>query len=308
MITDRFSCSENGWTNSDIALDWLVRVFEPQTREKAAGEKRFLILDGHSSHLSLCLLRKAREFNIDIIIYPSHCTHLLQGLDVVCFAPLKQIWAHEIRMFKWENFRGVKRDDFVKVFGNAYQRTFTPKLISKAWEATGVFPFNDKIVPPEKMVPSETSTIKFTSSVIHSTPVRKVMAAFSYSKPPPLDLTATDTDNEVESPANERGKIVLCSIIGKTNKAYPTTDVIQGSSELVTLEKRPRSDSFENPFVDPFTPSKRMKILRTSLASSSSTSYLVSSVEWRFGLMPVRTSTGYRLLASRCRRRFLATR
>ena len=31
-------------------------------------------------------------------------------------------------------------------------------------------------------------------------------------------------------------------------------------------------------------------------------------VEWRFGFMPVRMSTGYRLLASRCRRRFLATR
>ena len=32
------------------------------------------------------------------------------------------------------------------------------------------------------------------------------------------------------------------------------------------------------------------------------------NVEWRFGFTPVRTSTGYRLLASRCRRRFLATR
>ena len=32
------------------------------------------------------------------------------------------------------------------------------------------------------------------------------------------------------------------------------------------------------------------------------------NVEWRFGLMPVRTSTGYRLLASWCRRHFLATR
>ena len=33
-----------------------------------------------------------------------------------------------------------------------------------------------------------------------------------------------------------------------------------------------------------------------------------SSVEWRFGFMPVRTSTGYRLLASQCQRHFLATR
>ena len=31
-------------------------------------------------------------------------------------------------------------------------------------------------------------------------------------------------------------------------------------------------------------------------------------VEWRFGFMPIRTSTGYRLLAIRCRWRFLATR
>jgi hypothetical protein len=88
-LADRFLCSKNGWTNSDVAFDWLVRVFEPQTREKAAREKCFLILDGHSSHLSLCFLRKAQEFNIDIIVYPSHCTHLLQGLNVICFAPLK---------------------------------------------------------------------------------------------------------------------------------------------------------------------------------------------------------------------------
>jgi hypothetical protein len=172
------------WVDSAIAIDWLVRVFEPQTREKAAGQKRFLILDGHSSHLSLRLLRKARELNIDIIIYPSHCTHLLQGLDVVCFAPLKQIWAQEIKMFEWENFRGVKRDDFAKVFGNTYRRTFTPQLILQAWETTGVFPFNDKIIPPKKMAPSQTSTVKFTSSVIHSTPVRKIMEAFRTSNLP----------------------------------------------------------------------------------------------------------------------------
>lgn len=183
-----------------------MRVFEPQTREKAAGQKRILILDGHSSHLSLRLLRKAREFNVDIIIYPSHCTHLLQGLDVVCFAPFKQIWAKEIRMFEAENYRGVRKEDFAQVFGKAYLRAFTPQLILQAWETTGVFPFNDKIVPPEKMAPSETSTVKYTSSVVHATPVRKVMAAFSYFKPPPLDLSLMDAEDEAEEPVNERGK------------------------------------------------------------------------------------------------------
>ena len=182
-----------------------MRVFEPQSQEKAAGRKRFLILDRHSSHLSLRLLRKAREFNIDIIIYPSHCTHLLQGLDVVCFASLKHHWAAEIRMFELENFHGITNNDFAKAFGSAYLKTFTPRLIQQAWESTGIFPFNDQIIPPEKMAPSETSTIKWTSSVVHSTPVRKVMEAFSYFKPPPLDLTTMAIEDEEESPVQEKG-------------------------------------------------------------------------------------------------------
>lgn len=260
-----------------IALNWLTRVFEPQTREKAAGRKRFLILDGHSSHLSLRLLRKAREFNIDIIIYPSHCTHLLQGLDVICFAPLKQNWAHEIKMFECEEFRGVKRDDFAKVFGNAYKRTFTPPLILKAWEATGVFPFNDKIIPPEKMAPSEMSTIKYTSSVIHSTPVWRVMEAFSFFKPPHLDLSAVDVEDEEESPAHTTGGVIILFSYEKSDEPDAVTGMTGGSAEPVTPRKQPRSDSLENPFIEPFTPSKRMKILRASLASSSSASYLVSS-------------------------------
>ena len=122
--------------NCKIAVYWLEQVFEPQTQEKAAGQKHFLILDGHSSHLSLCLLCRAQEFSINIIIYPMHCMHLLQGLDVVCFGLFKQIWAHKIRSFEAQNFRGIRKDDFAKVFRTAYLHAFTPHLILQAWEVT----------------------------------------------------------------------------------------------------------------------------------------------------------------------------
>ena len=49
----------------------------------------------------------------------------------------------------------------------------------------------------------------------------------------------------------------------------------------------------------PFAPSRGLPIILKVMGGD---------VEWRFGFTPVRTSTGYRLLASRCRRRFLATR
>ena len=56
-----------------------------------------------------------------------------------------------------------------------------------------------------------------------------------------------------------------------------TADTIGESVETAVLGRRPRSNRLENPFLVPFTPSKRMKILRASLTSDSATSYLVST-------------------------------
>jgi hypothetical protein len=92
----------------------------------------------------------------------------------------------------------------------------------------------------------------------------------------PLDLAADDPEDEVELPVNGRGVIRFCFVVGRRN-TYPVAGTIEvGSVEPTTPSRRPRSDSFDNPFVKPFTPSKRMKVLRASLASTSSTSYLVS--------------------------------
>ena len=177
----RFAGSENGWTNSRIALNWLVKSFDPATREKAAGRTRVVFLDGHSSHFSLELLRKARELDIKLIAYPAHCTHVLQGLDVVCFVKLKKELADEIRDWNDCHQRGIQKHDFAGVFGRAYLRAFTPELVKSAWEAVGIHPYNPHIIPLDKLAPSEVSTTQFTAAnAIHSTPVRKIISAFSY--------------------------------------------------------------------------------------------------------------------------------
>ena len=67
------------------------------------------------------------------------------------------------------------------MFGRAYLRAFTPELVKSAWEAVGIYPYNPDVIPLDKLAPSETSTTRLTTAnAIHSTPVRKVMSAFSY--------------------------------------------------------------------------------------------------------------------------------
>ena len=194
----RFAGSENGWTNSQIALSWLVENFDPATREKAAGRTRVVFLDGHSSHFSLELLRKAQELNIKLIAYPAHCTHVLQGLDVVCFAKLKRELADEIHAWNENHQRGIQKRDFAGVFGRAYLRAFTPELVKAAWEAVGIHPYNPDVISLEKLAPSEMSTTQLTAaSAIHSTPVRGIMSAFSF-----FDNTENDVENDSENDTN----------------------------------------------------------------------------------------------------------
>jgi hypothetical protein len=51
--------------------------------------KHLLILDGHQFHVTLEAIKQAQEFGLDMITLPSHTSHALQPLDVVCFKPFK---------------------------------------------------------------------------------------------------------------------------------------------------------------------------------------------------------------------------
>ena len=44
----QYACSESGYTDSYISLQWLQRIFEPETKERASSKPRVLICDGFS--------------------------------------------------------------------------------------------------------------------------------------------------------------------------------------------------------------------------------------------------------------------
>jgi hypothetical protein len=119
----------------------MVKDFNEQTRDKAQGQTCVLILDSHSSHYTPELLEYARDHNIIILGYPPHCTHALQGLDVVCFARMKEVWKQVINEFETLHRARVTKADFTSLFGQAYHCAFTKETIEAAFKATGVYPF-----------------------------------------------------------------------------------------------------------------------------------------------------------------------
>ena len=83
------SVSKNGWTTDELGVEWLYKVFEPYTASRTTGGYRLLILDGHGSHATAGFDRFCMEKKIIPLYMPPHSSHLLQPLDVSCFA-----WLH----------------------------------------------------------------------------------------------------------------------------------------------------------------------------------------------------------------------
>ena len=91
------SVSNNGWTTDKLGIEWLEKVFEPNTAPRTIrGRYRLLILDGHSSHATAEFDRFCMERRIIPLYMPSHSSHILQSLDVSCFSPLKHLYGQRV--------------------------------------------------------------------------------------------------------------------------------------------------------------------------------------------------------------------
>jgi hypothetical protein len=91
-----YACSESGYTDSKISLEWIKRVFDPQTKVRANQKPRILIYDGFGTHESLEVLKYCFENNIILCRIPSHTSHKLQPCDVGAFGPLKATYREKV--------------------------------------------------------------------------------------------------------------------------------------------------------------------------------------------------------------------
>ena len=80
---------ENGYMTSEIFLEWLVHFKNNVPGGMSKDNQHLLILDGHISHVTNEAINFGRENGLDILTFPSHCSHELQPLDVAVFHPFK---------------------------------------------------------------------------------------------------------------------------------------------------------------------------------------------------------------------------
>ena len=138
----RIEVSPNSWTTDDIGLRWLEKHFIPATVRRTRGKYLLLILDGHGSHLTAQFDRICTENAIIPLCMPAHSSHLLQPLDVGCFAVLKRAYGRLVENQVRLGYNHIDKLDFLMAYPKARADTFRPENIQNSFAAAGLLPIN----------------------------------------------------------------------------------------------------------------------------------------------------------------------
>ncbi|KAK4696190.1 hypothetical protein P7C70_g8418, partial [Phenoliferia sp. Uapishka_3] len=146
-----YATQENGWNDADITMSWL-KVWDEEIRKISDMRyPRALFWDGFATHISIEVLEYAWRNNIVVVCYPPHCTHILQGLDVVIFSPLKTFYSQEVKALTAIG-RVVTKKLFNKLYAAASAKAFTRSSVIRAFEVTGLYPLDPSRVKPDLLV------------------------------------------------------------------------------------------------------------------------------------------------------------
>ena len=94
-----YSCTSSGWSNSDIALRWLRGIYLPETKPARKSDWRILILDQHTTHISMDFIYEYKINHVQPLYLPPHSSQKTQPLDVGVYSPLKTAFHQEMRGF-----------------------------------------------------------------------------------------------------------------------------------------------------------------------------------------------------------------
>ncbi|KAJ0122868.1 hypothetical protein HZ326_31548, partial [Fusarium oxysporum f. sp. albedinis] len=135
--------SKNGWTGNSIALEWLEKVFLPQTAPADPADARLLIVDGHGSHATEEFMAKCYLNNVYLLFLPAHCSHVLQPLDLGCFSSLKAAYRTLVgEHTALTDSTRVGKQRFLDFYARAREIGFRKENIRSGWRAAGLWPVN----------------------------------------------------------------------------------------------------------------------------------------------------------------------
>jgi hypothetical protein len=128
---------------------WVSRFIElvQESGSISPEHRHLLILDGHLSHVSVEVVKKARSVGLDLLSLPSHTSHALQPLDVNVFKPFKKKFHQYKDYWMSRNLnQAASKDTLAQWVSLSLRKALTKNNVKKGFSATGIWPLNQHLV------------------------------------------------------------------------------------------------------------------------------------------------------------------
>lgn len=155
-----FASSNSGWMNKDIFLMFsLIFVSEMQhyrllLPSAIRNAPILLLVDGHKSRINYAAAAILRIFNIDLIVFPGHCSHVIQPFDVAVASPLKSAFKEAMLKYnmtiepcdilKKKCTRDVRKM-VLSCLLTAIDQSCTHSNIKSAFRKSGIIPISKEV-------------------------------------------------------------------------------------------------------------------------------------------------------------------
>ena len=145
----------NEWIDDSSFVKCLT-IFLQQLCERRPFEQYgwfLLCLDGHGSHRQLEVAKLCREHKVELPVFPPHCSHIVQPLDLSCISVLKK-GIQKAFCDALSASEAIVRSDVPPLIKPAWQSAVTPESIKGAFRAAGISPLLGlSVVPKDKLSP-----------------------------------------------------------------------------------------------------------------------------------------------------------
>ena len=114
-----------------------------------------LLMDNHSSHLSIEALDIFKKNGVTVLSFPPHCSHKLQPLDRTVYGPFKKFINSFSNLWMTTNpGKTMTIYDLPKIVTQALPLACTPRNIMAGFRVSGIWPFNPDIFTEDEFLPA----------------------------------------------------------------------------------------------------------------------------------------------------------
>ena len=135
----------NAWMTRWLFESWISHFIECLKKGPSVDltNHHILILDGYNSYVILEVTKVSMESSLDIVFLPSHTSHALQPINIVCFKSFK-IAFRKLRD-RWSltnKTRIVDKQTLCEWTSQVLKEALTPNNIMAGFKQTGIWPLD----------------------------------------------------------------------------------------------------------------------------------------------------------------------